>query len=181
MAIKNKETYKGTMIKQVRGIVQVFDSFFEKEKFDHIVEIGTGNGAFSIYFASKAHEMGADFITYDIKRVSNKIRKEITAHGGKVVTCDINEDTTIASLIESPGRCLLLNDGGLKVPEFHRFAKIMKKNDIMMTHDYYKNRKETSSGTVVMSEIVDSISKNKLKVINENMFDSCLWLCVIKD
>ncbi len=180
MAIKDKEVYKGKSIKQVRGIVKVFDKFFEKEKFDNIVEIGTGNGVFSIYFASKAHEMGADFITFDIKAINKKIKKEITGWGASVFTCDITNDNRVDIIIERSGRCLILNDGGLKVPEFHRFAKIMKKDDIMLTHDYYKDKKKISAGTVTISEVAGSISKNNLKVINESVFDSCLWLCVIK-
>ena len=47
MAIKDKEIYKGRTIKQVKGIIKIFDSFFEKEKFQNIIEIGTGNGVFS--------------------------------------------------------------------------------------------------------------------------------------
>ena len=118
MAIKDKEVYKGQTIKQVRGIIKVFDKFFEKEKFNHIVEIGTGNGVFSIYFALKAHEMGADFITFDIKAISAKVKKEITGLGAQVITCDITNNVRIDTIIERSGRCLLLNDGGLKVPEF---------------------------------------------------------------
>ena len=179
MAIKNKEIYKGKVIKQVRGIVKIFDRFFEKEKLDHIVEIGTGNGAFSIYFASKAHEMGSSFITYDIKRISSKIKKEITARNAKVITCDINENTYIDDILKN-GRCLILNDGGLKVPEFHRFSKIMKKDDIMMSHDYYKGRTQSSGGTVILSDVKECIQENNLEVINEKMFDKFLWLCVVK-
>ena len=179
MAIKNKETYKGKIIKQVKGIVKIFDSFFEKEKFDHIIEIGTGNGAFSIYFASKAHEMGASFITYDIKRISSKIKKELTSRNAKVVTCDINKNTDIDDILKN-GRCLILNDGGLKVPEFHRFSKILKKDDIMMSHDYYKGRTTSSGGTVIISDVKEYIQENNLEVINEKMFDKFLWLCVVK-
>jgi hypothetical protein len=180
MAIKDKEVYKGQTIKQVRGIIKVFDKFFEKEKFDHIVEIGTGNGVFSIYFALKAYEMGADFITFDIKAISPKVKKEITGLGAQVIICDITNDVGIDIIIKKPGRCLLLNDGGLKVPEFLRFVKIIKKDDIIMTHDYYKGRKEISGGTITMGEAKNSINKNKLNVIYEKEFDDYLWLCVIK-
>jgi len=180
MAIKNKEVYKGTPIKQVRGIVKIFDVFFENEKFDHIVEIGTGNGGFSIYFASKAHEMKAKFTTYDIKKISPKTQRKLESYNTIVVVCDINKNTDIEAIIKSEGRCLILNDGGLKTPEFHRFSKVMKKNDIMMSHDYYKDRKEVLAGTIVLSEVINSISTYSLQIINESLFDSYLWLCVTK-
>jgi len=180
MAIKDKEVYKGQPIKQVRGIMKVFDKFFEKEKFDHIVEIGTGNGGFSIYLAGEAHEMGASFITFDIKEISKKVKKEITRFGANVVVCDITNDIGVDIIIERVGRCLLLNDGGPKVPEFLRFAKTIKVGDIMMTHDYYKGRKKTSGGTVTLGEVKNSIDEHNLNVIYEKEFDDCLWLCVTK-
>lgn len=179
MAIKNKEVYNGKTIKQVKGIVGVFDAFFKNEKFDNIVEIGTGNGGFSIYFAIKSNEMRAEFTTYDIKKINPKTQKELKFLNARVVTCDINK-SDIEDVIKDEGRCLILNDGGLKVPEFHKFAKFMKKDDIMMTHDYYKGRKEVLAGTIVLSEVINSISKYSLQIINESLFDSYLWLCVTK-
>jgi hypothetical protein len=178
MAIKkNKEVYKGKIIKQKKGIVKVFDSFFKKEKFKNIVEIGTGNGAFSTYFAKKAKDMGSSFITYDIKKISKKVEKELLMLGGTVVTCDINKSTDVENIIADEGRFLLLNDGGLKVPEFLRFAKLIKVCDIILTHDYYKDRK-TTAGIVVIEDVKKCIEKNNLEIINEELFDDALWLCV---
>ncbi len=179
MTIKNKEKYHGQVIKQVRGIVSVFDLFFEKEKFDNIIEIGSGNGAFSLYFASKAKDMNCSFTTIDIRPVSSKIKKELVELGADVLTCDINKNSFIEDIIREKGRCLILNDGGLKVPQFIRFSKLIKKEDIMLTHDYYKNR-ESEAGIIIMEDVKKYIKKNKLQVINEKMFDDYLWLCVIK-
>lgn len=180
MAIKNKEVYKGKTIKQVRGITKVFDTFFEKEKFDNIVELGTGNGVFSIYLASKAREMGAKFITFDIKDINKKVKKEIIDLGGSITTCDITDDIGIDIIIERKDRCLLLNDGGPKLPEFLRFARVIKNGDIMMTHDYYKGREKTSNGTITLGEVKDSIIENELNIIYEKLFDDYLWFCVSK-
>jgi len=181
MAIKDKELYKGKVIKQVKGIVDVFDKFFKKESFDTIVEIGSGNGIFSTYIAKKANEKNASFTTFDIKLVSKQAKKELSDLGANIITGNITKNTYVEELIKAKGRCLILNDGGLKVPEFHRFAKIMKKYDIMMTHDYYKGREEKSAGTVVISEVEDCIKDDKLKVIYEKIFEKHLWLCVTKE
>ena len=62
-AIKDKEKYKGRFTKQVKGVIDVFDSFFEIEKFDNIVEIGSGNGVFSTYLAGKAKDTKSLFLT----------------------------------------------------------------------------------------------------------------------
>lgn len=179
MAIKEKEIYKGKIIKQKKGIIKVFDSFFKKDKFVNIVEIGTGTGVFSTYFAFRAKEMGASFTTYDIKSISNKIKKELIELGTNVVTCDVNKDTAIEDIIANEGRLLLLNDGGLKIPQFLRFGKLIKKDDIILSHDYYKNR-EVSSGIIIIEDVKECVEKNNLEIINEELFDNYLWLCVIK-
>jgi len=180
MAIKDKEIYKGKTIKQVKGIIKVFDSFFKKEKFENIVEIGTGNGVFSTYLASKAKSINSSFTTFDIKPIGGKIKKELADLNAKVFTCDINTNYHIEDIILSKGRCLILNDGGLKVPEFHRFAKVMKKGDIMLSHDYYKGREKSSAGTVIILDVEDCINENNLEIIKEKLFDEAIWLCVIK-
>lgn len=180
MAIKDKERYHGRLIKQVRGIISIFDSFFEKNKFDNIVEIGSGNGAFSIYFAEKSKDMNFSFTTIDIRPINSKIRKELVELGANVLTGDINVNTHIEDIVKEKGRCLILNDGGLKVPQFIRFSKLIKEDDIILTHDYYKNRKTPVAGVIVMKDVEEYIKKYQLQIINEKMFDESLWLCVIK-
>lgn len=179
MAIKNKEKYKGRFIKQVKGVVDVFDSFFKKEKFKNIVEIGTGNGVFSTYIAAKAKSINSSFTTFDIKPIGAKIKKELVDLNANVFTCDVNKNCDIEDIISSDGRCLILNDGGLKVPQFFRFSKLVKKDDIILTHDYYKNGK-SAGGSIVIEDVKECIKDNNLKIINEKMFDKFLWLCVIK-
>ena len=89
MAIKDKEIYKGKTIKQVKGITKVFDSFFKKEKFKNIIEIGTGNGAFSIYFAIKAKQMNALFTTIDIKNLNVNTKQDLLNLNSNIIKCDI--------------------------------------------------------------------------------------------
>lgn len=179
MAIQNKEKYKGRFIKQVIGVMDVFDSFFEREKFKNIVEIGTGNGVFSTYVATKAKDINSSFTTFDIKPISAKIKKELINLNAKIFTCDVNENFYIEDIVSSKGRCLILNDGGLKVPQFFRFSKLIKKDDIILTHDYYKGGK-TSGGSIVIEDVKECIKNNNLEIINEKMFDKFLWLCATK-
>jgi hypothetical protein len=179
MAIKNKEKYKGSYIKQVIGIIDVFDSFFEREKFKNIVEIGTGNGVFSTYFAAKAKDINSSFTTFDIRSVSPKMKQELINLDAEIIICDINKNSYIEDIICREGRCLILNDGGLKVPQFFRFSKLIKKDDIILTHDYYKNEKP-AGGVIVPEDVEEYIKNNNVEIINEKMFDAFLWLCVIK-
>ena len=107
MVVKEREIYKGKVIKQKKGTIKIFDSFFEKEKFKNMVEIGTGNGIFSTYFASKAKKMGSSFTTYDINSISNKIKRMLIELNADVVTCDINKNTDIENIITDKKRFLL--------------------------------------------------------------------------
>ena len=108
-----------------------------------------------------------------------RVKKEIIELGASVVTCDINKTTAVEDMIANEGRFLLLNDGGFKVPEFLRFAKLIKVGDIILTHDYYKDRSSTG-GIVVIEDVKECIEKNNLEIIHEKIFDNHLWLCVIK-
>jgi len=180
MGIINKEKYMGVTIKQVKGIFPLFDSFFVLEKFDNIIEIGTGNGGFSAYIAMKAKEVNAKFITYDIKKITNlDIKGYLKFLDVDIRTCNVNNDVYIENIIKGKGRCLLLIDGALKSIPFKRFAGMIKENDIIMTHDYYKNESISEYGTFVFSEVEKSINDNNLKIIYPE-FENYLWLTVKK-
>lgn len=174
-----RQIYKGKLMKQRDGVIKKFDSFFEEEKFKNIVEIGTGWGIFSIYLASKAKEMGATFTTYDIKKVRGEVRNKLLKLNANIIVGDINKNKDVEDIVKREGRFLLLNDGGLKVPQFHRFSKLIKINDIILTHDYYRDR-NPGKGIVVIEDIKKSIKENNLKIINVHMIDEHMWLCVIK-
>jgi len=180
MTIKNKEIYRGKTIKQVKGITKIFDIFFEKEKFKNIIEIGTGTGIFSIYFATKAKEMGALFTTIDIKNLNGKTKQNLLNLNTNIIKCDINKSTYIEQVLKEKDRCLILNDGGGKVPEFNRFCKKIKPDDVLMTHDFYVEGRTSASGIIVMNDVKALVEKNGLNIIYRNLFDDFLWLCVTK-
>jgi len=175
---RDREVIYGNKIKQRKGIREVFDSFFKKEKFDCIFEIGTGNGLFSTYFADKAIQINSSFVTFDIKDIPNKTKDIIKDLNGIFINKDINDDHLIEESLMSNKKCLILNDGALKVPGFIRFSKVLKKKDILLTHDYYSNKKP-GFGIVVYDDIKESINENNLKIIYEDIFlKYFLWLCV---
>jgi len=173
-----REREKG--MKQKKGVLDVFDSFFAKEKFKTIIEIGTGSGNFSIYLAKKSKEMSATFITFDIKDISEKVKSRLNKLDGCFYCEDINENNMIERLLESFSRVLILNDGALKLPQFKRFAPLLKKDDCLMSHDYYKHKDEKSSGRITFYEVSEYIEEYKLRVVYENILENFLWLCCIK-
>jgi len=168
-------------MKQKKGIIDVFDLFFEKELFNDIVEIGTGSGNFSVYTSKKASEMGASFTTFDVKDVKPFIKNQLNKFGGIFYNEDINQNTIIEDILKSDKRVLILNDGALKLPQFKRFAPLLKKNDCLMSHDYYKSDNDKSKGRITFGEVHEYIDKYNLKICYEKLLETFLWLCCIKE
>ena len=91
-----------------------------------------------------------------------------------------SKSTYIEEILKEKDRCLILNDGGGKVPEFNRFCKKIKTDDVLMTHDFYADRKTSALGIIVMNDVESLIEKNGLSIVYRNLFDNFLWLCVTK-
>lgn len=181
MTIKDREAYLGHGTKQVKGVIKSFDGFFNKEKFQHIIEIGSGNGVFSTYIASKAKEMGSSFITYDLKPLPKKVKGQLLDLGGVFVTDDVNNHTDeIIDMIKHPGRTLLMIDGADKSGPFLFFIKHLKENDIIISHDYYKEENDDIKRIVAIhTEYVD-LNGVCVDILYKKLFDDYLWLCCIK-
>lgn len=176
LGIRQREQYRNIGMKQEKGVINSFDKFFEKEKFNTIIEIGTLPGGFALYLLDKAKKMGMSFYTFDV-RESKKIGDLL---GTAFFQEDVLNSSRIIEMIHCGGRICLMNDGGLKVPTFKKFAPMLKENDCILTHDYYGDRKEIYAGTVTLSEVIQDIENNQLKIYYENLFDQYVWICCMK-
>lgn len=178
MAIEEGQREKG--MKQKKGIMKIFDVFFEKEKFDSIIEIGTGSGNFSLYIAKKAKEMEAYFVTFDIVDINENIKNQLIQLGAVFYNEDVDKSNRIENMINTGGRILLLNDGGLKVPQFKKYAPLLKQNDIIMSHDFYETEKNSAAGIIIMDDIKKDINNNNVQICYKE-FIQFLWLCCVKE
>ena len=52
-------------VQQVYGIFDVFEKFFLKEKFDHVLEIGMSHGGLSLFLYEQSLKYNFCFQTYD--------------------------------------------------------------------------------------------------------------------
>lgn len=180
MSIKVKDNYKGKKIKQVKGVTEIFDSFFEKELFDNIIEIGSGTGTFSIYFASKAKDMKASFITCDIKKINRANIKELESLDAIIITDDANQNNKIREHVLSSGRNLILNDGD-KFRSFITYGPMLKIKDYMFIHDYYYKEKFIFDGLASWDDLENNMKKFNLNISKyTKVFRNYLWLCVTK-
>lgn len=181
--------YNGIQISQVLGIYLFFNKDF-LNNFDNIVEIGSYNGGLSSYiFESKKHS--ANFTSYDIMPELNettKMRNDIDFRIG-----DCFEETyykEIISLIEQKGRTLLICDGGNKTKEFNEFSKYLKKDDVVILHDYKQDDESWKTATefwqwpygfeTQYEEIKDAIELNQLEEFNNTNANFFIWGSYIK-
>lgn len=174
MAIKGpREIYRKIGMKQKKGVMSIFNQFFSKEKFDTIIELGTGPGAFAAYIAEKSVEMPSHFVTFDIKQPRAEIKDYLDSLGAVFSKKDLNASTEVEDLIRERGRVLILNDA-LKEEHLRRFGPVLKLNDCIISHDY---------GTEYMLEdINEDLQKNGLEIRYSELFKpEFLWLCCIKE
>uniref|UniRef100_A0A6M3J1K3 Putative cephalosporin hydroxylase n=1 Tax=viral metagenome TaxID=1070528 RepID=A0A6M3J1K3_9ZZZZ len=182
--ILHRAKYNGFGMKQIEGTLQVFNEFFKKEKFDTVIEIGTVPGGFALFLADKSKEFGFRFITIDIREPNKKILLLIRKSNGFFVNEDaLHSNIIIKNLYMQNNRVLILNDGGLKEPIFAKYIGMLKRNDFLLTHDYYPWINETvdkDSGGISMLTVKDLIDKFNIEVKYEKLFDKFLWLCCRK-
>jgi hypothetical protein len=117
---------------QTPKVIEAFEGILNK--FDRIIEIGSGRGGFTTWLYSK----NKNIVSYDIENRLENISIPIKVFKNS----DCFEKTTfdeIIDLIQKDGKVLVLCDGGNKEKEFNVFSKYLKKNDVIMLHDYTDN------------------------------------------
>lgn len=132
--------YDGVQISQVLGIYNLFNKEYFS-KFNTIIEIGTYNGGLSSYiFDSKKDE--TIFVTYDIDPKVNILRERRNDIDFRIGDCfEEIIFKEITNFIKRKGCTLLICDGGDKIREFNLFSKHLKKDDIIIIHDYKQDNK----------------------------------------
>lgn len=127
--------YNGIQISQVIGVYFLLNKDY-LSIFDNIVEIGSYNGGLSSYiFDTKKPD--SKFVSYDIVPEINETKKNRDDIDFRIGDCfEQPQFDEIVSLIQSPGRTLMICDGGFKTREFNDFSVYLKKDDVIMLHDY---------------------------------------------
>lgn len=181
--------YNEIQISQVLGIYLLFNKDF-LSNFDNIVEIGSYNGGLSSYIFDTKKET-ANFISYDIDpkiNMASKNRKEIDFRIGDCFEEKYYKE--IVDLIQKDGRTLMICDGGNKTKEFNEFSKYLKKNDVIILHDYKQNDISWKNATefwqwpygneTSYEEIKEAIKENSLEEYYNSIFNFYIWGAFIK-
>ena len=103
---------------------------------------------------------------------------------------DLDKDKVedVRNSIQSPGRTLVLCDGGNKITEFNRLSYLLKTGDIIMAHDYVQTPEFFeahiqpsiwSSYEITDADISKAVRDNRL-IRRYTDFDYVVWACMEK-
>lgn len=180
---KHKKSYKGIPMKQSDNAPEVFKKFFSEQKFDRVIELGTGVGGFTLFLAE---QYGDKVHTFDITNkldLYSKIKITLKKMGVSINVQNIFETDDVKNLIEKPGRVLVLCDNGNKVEELHRFAGYLKSNDVIMVHDYFPNENKYHKQNIwKCCAFIDSyVHDDTIYPYYAKEFEEVFWMCRIKE
>ena len=172
---KGRFIYKGYPMQQNNTIFSYFPGFFQQHEFDHVVEIGTSEGGFSLYLHDLSQLHGFTFRTYDVE---NKLHETPPFDFRHKSAWDGEGFDEIVDTIELPGKVLLVVDGGDKPKEINLYSPFLKTNDIVICHDYAPTKAyhEEHLNTLPYRwnwlEIEDKdIDRTNLEAINTNLIN----------
>jgi len=183
------KNFLGKKVAQAPMAFLIFPKFLEKEKFDSIIEIGSGAGTLSLFLAFCCHLIKSDFLTIDINKIAKETSDSIKMLGGRFYQTDVYASECmelIKNKFDSKKRVLLLCDGAIKKRCINTFSKYLKVNDVIMGHDYFENiktfktQKHWTSCELINSDIEKTCKEYNLEKLYENVFNTIYWTCRIK-
>lgn len=178
-----REFYKDVKMSQAIGTMKVFNKFLSKEKFNTLVELGTGKGILTLFLSDIFDGKIYTFNINDILMINDLI-----SNGVVVVRTNIFKNSSIRQIeeiIQSSGRVLLLCDNGNKIKEVRTFSKFLKKNDVIMAHDYFKDKDSRDdsiwqSCEITQVDVEDVLKKYNLHSFYQEDFAKIAWMSKIR-
>jgi len=159
-----------------------------KHKPAMVIEIGTSKGGLSSLLSACVAQYGGEFNTFDVHKDGDY--NQYPLHGNAQfhwMDCFEPEGFEfITSLIEEPGKCFLLCDGGNKPKEFNIFSNFLKVGDVISAHDWID---ETVPGASPLiwgwlethsRQLEGSCKEHSLEKFMPEWFDWSAWFVRIK-
>lgn len=173
---------------QSKYVPEVFSKILSE--FDLIIEIGTFTGAFTDWLSQNTKGDCVIF-SYDINEYYREIKSSPKVNF-RVADCfDLGTIKEISDLILSNKRVLLLCDGGDKETEFKLYSRYLKKNDVIMIHDYEHTKEDYEKIKIEIGwpTISESKYENLSRYLEElklspyyyNEFKQVMWGSFIKN
>lgn len=195
--------YGYLFMSQHRDAPKVFREFLTNIRPSRILEIGTFHGGLTLLLRDilDAIELKESTVrTYDIN--NQEFLKPLVKHRNiEVFTKNLFNDTysdfindqahdEIESYINQDGLTVVMCDGGCKKCEYSILAPLLKKNDIIMAHDYCPNQQYFQEHMhskiwdwceIEDSDIEEVSDMHKLVPFHQDKLLTVAWNCKIKN
>jgi len=193
-------SYDGISVLQHNRVYDVFDKFISEYKPIRILEIGTAYGGLTLMLRDildENHLQNSEVWTIDVIEMSSlnqqiekgtKIKYTIKNYFSSNFDSLVDAEDII-NFIKKEGKTLILCDGASKKNEFRLLSPHMKNGDVIMAHDYARDKsffeKEVHNKIWYWHEIQDSdieksCSEQNLLDFYKEEFEKIVWVCKIK-
>lgn len=200
--MKGQFEYNGIYVLQNPNVFGVFEKLFQEKKPKRIIEIGTEYGGLTLMLKDILKKTCQnDFLirTYDIKESKMLLNHRNFEKSIQVVVKNIFDNdpfslkkeslTELKNFMSSDSCNIFLCDGGNKAKEFNVISDILNVGDIIMAHDYARDKKYFEENIknkywnwfeIQESDIEECSKKNNLSYYMQNDFEKAAWVCKIK-
>lgn len=175
------------MASQKKNARDVFKKYFQIAITpDRIIELGTAGGEFTHWICEFRKEINGnfDFFSMDFIKYPTELPPTIRTLDEKhMVYCELeifSHIDFIGSLIKE--RTLILCDNGNKPREVQLLTPYLKKDCVIMAHDYFYSQEEFErvGGWPVCEITWDDVKDLGLDPYNQELMAKALWLSLIK-
>ena len=145
-------------VMQHPDVGEVFDTMFNQIRPSTVIEIGSALGGFTILVRDLLDKNGLSdtkLVTWDVSEHGKNMYKNqnlldvidsrvenIFDHWGGLWEQYVDE---VTQLIQREGTTVVLCDGGTKLNELRALSPLLKKDDIIMGHDYHADKVKYNS------------------------------------
>lgn len=180
-------SFFGLKLQQNNFSFSLINFLLEEENPELIVEFGSRTGGLSTLLAMYCYFKNKKFITFEFAPESNPLlyEREVKFFNGDIVYEDFSKQENL-NLIkeESANKKTIYFCDATKINEFNYFSALMKKNDIIMAHDYahddeefevLRNNKIWFCNEIKYEDIKEVCQKNNLEYINHSLYKTSAW------
>lgn len=160
-------TFLGHPMSQEWIDIHIWETFFTHYPIRSLIELGTGLGGLSVYFALQCRMRGAEFITYDHQNWTNFTDPvsqflSMNMHFRPVdIFSEDGSNEVAAKIRELPKPLAIFFDNGNKPREWSTFAPLTSPGDFCIVHDWETEFFPEHIGGVKVERILTDLSDTR--------------------